>query len=217
MLEPGGNCVRWALAPIGGPARRPLKSTMRAHPGQGPPTILQMIAGEAELGPVAHDPSEQIEIFSVDKSALVMPSFRPRIRKEQKNPVKHSRCQLWQQGPHIFVKNPDVGEFGLINEPGERRNPIAERFTPEKPDVGVSCGLGGEMLAGTKPDFEPNRRGRREQGRRVAARNIGRQDPESVKHRLEPRAAARAKGMAAAAPVEMGFVGGLGARGVNHP
>ena len=176
-----------------------------------------MIAGEAKLGPVAHHPSKQVKVFSVDKSAPVMPGFWPRIRKEQENAVKHSRGELRQQGPHIFVKNPDVGEISLVNEPGEGGNPIAERFAPEKPDVGAGGSLGGQMLARTKPDFEPHWCGGREQGRRIAARNIRRQDPESVKHRLKPRTAPRAEGMAAAAPVEMGFVGGLGARGVNHP
>ena len=115
------------------------------------------------------------------------------------------------------MKNPDVGEIALINEPRERRDAIAKRLAPEKANVGVGRSLRGQMLARSKPDFEPHWCGRREQCRRIAIRHIGRRDPESVKHRLKPGAAARAEGMAAAAPVEMGFVGRLCARSMNHP
>jgi hypothetical protein len=115
------------------------------------------------------------------------------------------------------VKNPDVGEIGLINEPRERRDAIAKRLAPEKANVGISGSLRSQMLARSKTDFEPHWRGRREQCSGMATRHIRRRNPESVKHRLKPRAAARAEGMAAAAPVEMGFIGGLRARSVNHP
>jgi hypothetical protein len=53
-----------------------------------------MIAGEAELSPVTHDPSEHVQVFSVDKPAAMMSGFRPRIREEQKNTVKHRGGEL---------------------------------------------------------------------------------------------------------------------------
>ena len=115
------------------------------------------------------------------------------------------------------MKNPDVSKTGLINKPRKRSDTVAKRLAPEKANVGVGGSLRGQMLARSKPDFEPHWRGRREQCRRIAIRHIRRRDPKSVKHRHEPCTAARAEGMAAAAAVEMGFVGGLCARSVNHP
>ena len=175
-----------------------------------------MVAGEAKLSPVPHDPGEHIEVFFVDKPAAMMPGFRPRVGEKQKNTFKDRGGELWKQRPHIFVKNPDVSKIGVFDEPRERRDTIAKRLAPEKAYVGVCGSLRGQVLARSKPDFEPHWRGRREQCSGIATRHIRRRNPESVKHRLKPRAAARAEGMTAPAPVEMGFVGGLYPRSVNH-
>ena len=176
-----------------------------------------MIASEAQFGAVTHHPREQIEVLAVNKAAPVMPGFWPWIWKEQKNPIEHRRRKQRQQGPHIFVKNADVGEARFFDKPRQGGDAIAKRFAAEKPDVRMGRRLRGQVFAGAKTDLEPNRRAGRKQSCRIAICDVCGCDPESIEDRLKPCTATWTKGMAATPPVEMGLVGGLGAWGVSHP
>jgi len=176
-----------------------------------------MIGRKTQFCPITHGAGQLVEVLAVHKTATVMSGLGPGVGKEQENAVEDGRRQGRHQKPNIFVKNTNIAEIGLVDQPRQGRDPIAKRLAPDKSDAGMGRRLGRKVFAGAKPDFEPDRGRCGEEVRRVPVRQIGGGDPKSIKDRFEPGTTTRAQGVAAAATVEMRPVGGLGARGVAHP
>src|SRR5690554_86373 len=82
-----------SFSPIRRPAGKPFEIRMLQQMTQHPGKIAGIIAGQPEFRPALHHPGEFIEGLLLEKAALVVPRFRPRIWKKQEDPVQRSVTQ----------------------------------------------------------------------------------------------------------------------------
>ena len=129
---------------------------MTEHLLQRPAYVIHVIAGEAELGAILHQPSKLVKRIPRNQSAAFMSPLRPRVGEQKEQPSDARVGQGIENKTCVVVKNPDVGEAVVFHQRQRRGNSINERLTADKADTRMGPGLGGEVLAATEPDFEPH-------------------------------------------------------------
>ena len=114
-----------------------------------------MITGETQFSAILHHPGEPVEVLSDDKTAFVMPFFWPGVGIKDKGAANGILWHGIEKGPGVIIADADVVQLFVANRSQQLGDPVDERFATDKPDTGMSFGLGGQMLAAAKADFKP--------------------------------------------------------------
>jgi hypothetical protein len=116
-----------------------------------------MIGGYAPTRPIGQDLGQGGNIFRADKAALVVSTFRPGVREQQKGPLNTSRRQTVQQQSRIVCDNTDIIQALFVDHGQQSGNAIDKGLATYKTNVGMRPRHGRQMLAGAKADFQPDR------------------------------------------------------------
>ncbi len=113
------------------------------------------VTGKAQFGTGFEDFGHQIKILLIDKAALVVAFFWPRVRVQNEQAVDTGGGEGLQNFDSIIIMNADIGEVLFLDKNQKPGNAIDEWLAADDTRVRVLRGLPGQMLAAAKTDFQP--------------------------------------------------------------
>ena len=134
---------------------------MIGHALKHPAELIAIVRCEAEFGSVRHDHSQSVKGFGGYDAAFRMTPFWPRVGKQDEDTIGRRRWQCLDQQARVVGENSDVVEMPVLHLGQQSGDPVLEYFATDEADLAMTFGLGGQMLARTKTDFEPDRPSRR--------------------------------------------------------
>ena len=143
------------MQPVPGLSRGPQEIRRTQDARQCPAGIIVDIGGESQFRARPHDPRQPRQQGVGDKTALMVPPFRPRIGIKQANAGQAGRGQGVDQIDRIARMNANIGQVARLDFGEKLRNPVDERFAAEIAALGMSLSVGRQMFAAAKAYFEP--------------------------------------------------------------
>ena len=120
-----------------------------------PMAVTGVVGGHAEFAAVRHGTRQMAEKFRLDDTSLVMTLFWPGVGEKQKNPIERGFRQAADKIGGVIREKADILEALLFDIAEQVGNTVAIGLAADEAHLGVSGGLGCQMLARAKADFEP--------------------------------------------------------------
>lgn len=145
---------RPSLAPIFGAFGEPSEALVAHEMFERPGGVIGPIGGEAEFGAGLHDARQLTQKFRLDQAALVVARLRPGIGEKNIDEIKRRIGQTRDHIARVALVQTDVLRAALLDVAQARGNAVQERLDADEAAVGMSGGLGDQVLAAAEADFE---------------------------------------------------------------
>jgi hypothetical protein len=115
-----------------------------------------MIGREQESAAGTKEARHHIQSRARNETPVCMPQLRPRVGKQEKDPVQAGIGEMRQQQPGIVGKDADVAEIKALDTGEQPGNAVDVGFAADEADIAVLKRLAGQMFAGAEADLEPD-------------------------------------------------------------
>src|SRR5579883_1792486 len=159
--------VRPGQAPIVGSLRRPGEIGIVEKAAQGPAGVIVDIGGESDLAAGTENAGELAHARRRDEAPLFVPPLGPGVRVKNEEPRYGAIRQRFDQRAGVARPEPDIVEPLLFDRRQRLGDAVDERFGADEADIAMRQGLGDQMLAAAKADFEPDLAGLERKKRRA--------------------------------------------------
>jgi hypothetical protein len=129
---------------------------MIGHSFQYPAQIVAIVRRQTQFRAVGHDLGQAVEHLVRHKAALVMPAFRPRIRKQDKHALSRRRRQSLDQQTRIAGKDTNVSEMASLEAREQFDYSVLKDLAADYASLGMSFRLYRQMFTRTKTDLKPD-------------------------------------------------------------
>ena len=86
----------------------------------------------------------------------MVPPFRPGVGKQDEHPANRAWRQRGEQEPRVIGEQANIAEAAARHLAEQPHDAVLEHLAANEADLKVTLGLLSQMLAGAKPDLEPD-------------------------------------------------------------